>query len=95
MDSVEKTVDNLIEYCSKNVICENCVFYFSDSLIEQKEHCGLKNPNTWKGINKDKKDYLLEVNKNKKLQDDLQKSKSEVEYYKQIYFGGNVTYGEE
>ena len=93
MDSVEKTVDNLIKYC-KSVKCENCVFNFRGNLQED-DSCGINIPSHWKGINQDRKNYLLEVNKNKELQNDLQKSKSEVEYYKQIYFGGNVTYGEE
>lgn len=90
LDSMEKTVDNLIKYCSNNVICDNCVFYFSDTLKEENEHCGLKYPNTWKGINRDKKDYLLKVNENVKLKEDLQKTKDELQYYKEIYFGGNV-----
>lgn len=88
MDSVE----GILKYCKNNVICDNCIFYFTpDNLTrEEKNCCGLKNPLSWRGINKDKKDYLLKVNENVKLKEDLQKTKDKVQYYKEIYFGGNV-----
>lgn len=93
MDSVEKTVDNILNYCN-NIKCEDCIFYFQTNL-QDESICGLNKPQTWKGINRDKKDFLLLKSEQSKLNEDLQKAKSEVEYYKQIYFGGNVTYGEE
>lgn len=97
MDNVEKTVEEILKYCKNNTICDNCIFYFTPNNLTREEEscCGLKNPLNWRGINKDKKEYLLKVKENVKLKEDLQKAKSEVEYYKQIYFGGNVTYGEE